>query len=352
VDSAPPPPCTTEADAPGSTSSSCSFTSTAGDKVTVSVESTPADVVITDPAQDIDPCVIDPETPPFCLFDNETFEATGLPPEVTDDSSTVVTSTTVDIPVLANDDLHGAPITGLTISNGPAHGTAEVVPPVTPPAPPTTTPPPVVVFNAAQPAARAAAAPAAAGPSTPVIRYTPTAGYVGPDSLQYTLSTGNGSRTGTVALSVVAPPVAKADSASTTAGQAVTVDVTANDVANGGTLAVSSVADPAHGTATIHGNEVVYTPAAGFAGTERFDYTVETAYGTDTATIAVTVTAPATTPPSTPPPTTPTTPAAAPDSNLSNTGADSAGLLGLAGGLVLAGGAATVVGRRRPRRGH
>jgi LPXTG-motif cell wall-anchored protein len=54
----------------------------------------------------------------------------------------------------------------------------------------------------------------------------------------------------------------------------------------------------------------------------------------------------------TPAPASPTPADHAPDSELANTGTDAADLVGLAGVLLLAGGAATVGGRHRRRRAH
>ncbi|MBB4920317.1 hypothetical protein FHS44_007466 [Streptosporangium saharense] len=86
----------------------------------------------------------------------------------------------------------------------------------------------------------------------------------------------------------ILPTRAVNDTATTTEATAVTVPVLANDTA---TLpAITSVTQPRHGTATISGNSVVYTPNAGLGGTDTFTYTVTTACGTSTATVTVTVT--------------------------------------------------------------
>ncbi|GAA5145601.1 hypothetical protein GCM10023340_15200 [Nocardioides marinquilinus] len=85
-------------------------------------------------------------------------------------------------------------------------------------------------------------------------------------------------------------PVAVDDSATTTESTAVDVDVLANDTdADGDTLAVASVTDPANGTATITGTKVRYTPDAGHTGADTFDYVVSDGNGgTDTGTVTVT----------------------------------------------------------------
>jgi hypothetical protein len=69
-------------------------------------------------------------------------------------------------------------------------------------------------------------------------------------------------------------PVANADSASTSIGSAVDINVLANDTdADGNSLSIASVTQPAHGTASINGTVVRYTPTAGFSGADAFAYT-------------------------------------------------------------------------------
>ena len=66
-----------------------------------------------------------------------------------------------------------------------------------------------------------------------------------------------------------------------------TLAVLAND---DGDLTITGVTDPAHGTATIDGSGIAYTPDAAFHGTDTFDYTVEDgSSATDTATVTVIV---------------------------------------------------------------
>ena len=95
----------------------------------------------------------------------------------------------------------------------------------------------------------------------------------------------------TVAYTIViadAVPVAVADTATTLAGAAVTVPVTANDTGIITSVAVASA--PAHGTAVASGLGVLYTPAAGYSGTDTFTYTAIGPGGTSApATVTVTV---------------------------------------------------------------
>ncbi len=96
----------------------------------------------------------------------------------------------------------------------------------------------------------------------------------------------------TVTTVVSAPPAANSDSATTSTGQPVTIDVLANDSGpTGVAFSISSVTQPAHGKATDNdGASITYTPAAGFSGTDRFSYTIRNTNGqTASATVTVTV---------------------------------------------------------------
>ncbi len=128
------------------------------------------------------------------------------------------------------------------------------------------------------------------------VTYTPDAGFTGTDTISYTVSDGNGgSDTGTITVSVGlgnTDPDAVDDLATTAVGTPVTIDVTGNDTdADGDTLTPTSVTDPVNGSAVINGDgDVVYTPDAGFTGTDTFTYTIsDGAGGEDTATVTVTV---------------------------------------------------------------
>ena len=85
------------------------------------------------------------------------------------------------------------------------------------------------------------------------------------------------------------PPTANPDQASTTLGAAVSIPVLANDTDDGAPepLFIAAVGSPANGSAVISGNQIVYTPRAGFLGTDSFSYTISD--GQDTASALVTV---------------------------------------------------------------
>ncbi|RIK36278.1 MAG: hypothetical protein DCC55_27780 [Chloroflexi bacterium] len=86
-------------------------------------------------------------------------------------------------------------------------------------------------------------------------------------------------------------PTAVNDTATTPAGVAVTIDVLANDSdPDGDALVITIDGPPSHGTATVNNGKVVYTPQAGFTGTDNFTYIVSDGKGgAATATVTVTV---------------------------------------------------------------
>jgi Ca2+-binding RTX toxin-like protein len=69
------------------------------------------------------------------------------------------------------------------------------------------------------------------------------------------------------------------------------IAVLANDTdPDGNTLAVTGTTDPANGSASVLGSEVLYTPDVDFHGSDSFDYTIgDGAGGVDTGTVTVTV---------------------------------------------------------------
>jgi hypothetical protein len=292
------------------------YTAGPGDTVTFEQTSVNANLFTDPDSRSVDPCTLPDGTGPVCADEPTVlFTDNGLPPQTKDDSATVVDGHSVDIDVLSNDDAHGAPETISDVSD-PKHGSAKVV------------------------SGSAAAVRSLAAAGSSLIRYTPAPGFVGHDSFSYTLSTANGTATGTVSVAVTAPPpTATDDRAHTAHDTAVTIDVLANDDANGGgALGIQSVGHPAHGTAQVKDGKVVYTPNPSFSGTDTFSYTAVTSGGTDTAQVTVTVAAAA-------PQSTPTPP-------LANTGGPALDLTELGVLLLVTGGAATAAGRRRHRAKH
>jgi len=197
-------------------------------------------------------------------------DAANVAPVARDDSATTEQGQAVTLTTLSNDtDADGDTLT-ITNIQDPSHGTAVQ---------------------------------SADGQS---IIYTPNAGYVGTDTFDYTISDGNGhSVTATETVTINAPanvaPVARDDSATTEQGQAVTLTTLSNDTdADGDTLTITNIQDPSHGTAvqSADGQSIIYTPNAGYVGTDTFDYTISDGNGHSvTATETVTINAPVNTAP-------------------------------------------------------
>jgi hypothetical protein len=124
------------------------------------------------------------------------------------------------------------------------------------------------------------------------IRYTPAKNFTGVDRFTYTIGDGDGGRaTATVTVTVTDHrPVSVPDRANTPYQRTIAIPVLDNDVDPDGTLAVVSVGTPGDGTATIDGDQVVYTPSEGFSGVDTFDYSTRDALGQSAgATVTVTV---------------------------------------------------------------
>jgi len=116
------------------------------------------------------------------------------------------------------------------------------------------------------------------------------------DSFTYIVADSSGAQsTGTVTINITlaVDPIANTDTVSTTMGNAVAIDVLGNDTdPNNGTLTLDTVNSAANGSVTIdlNTNEIIYTPYAGFEGTDSFTYTISSStLGSATGTVNVTV---------------------------------------------------------------
>ena len=116
--------------------------------------------------------------------------------------------------------------------------------------------------------------PIAVGPSNFTVTATDNLGFTG--STAYTLAISNN------------PPVANPDTAETLDGQPVTINVVGNDTGTINSIAISSA--PSHGTATLSGTDILYTPAASFVGPDSLQYTATGPGGTSApATVTINV---------------------------------------------------------------
>ncbi|HPF74009.1 MAG TPA: Ig-like domain-containing protein, partial [Xanthomonadaceae bacterium] len=131
------------------------------------------------------------------------------------------------------------------------------------------------------------------------LHYVPESGFSGVDQFTYTISDGRETATANVTVTVEAPvdpdnnpPVALADVATTMTGVPVDINVLANDSdADGDAISLVSTSIPTHGSVSIQGDHVVYTPEAGFNGIDSFTYTISDGQDTATAMVSVTVSA-------------------------------------------------------------
>ena len=154
----------------------------------------------------------------------------------------------------------GVDITAVTIGTAPTHGTVSV--------------------------------------SGETVTYTPSSTYYGgSDSFTYTATNPGGtSAPATVTITVGAPtiPAVAAKSVSTPYNTATSIDLTSS-ITGVDISAVTIGTAPTHGTATVVGDVVTYTPSASYyGGTDSFTYTATNPGGTSSAaTVTITVGAPA-----------------------------------------------------------
>ncbi len=124
------------------------------------------------------------------------------------------------------------------------------------------------------------------------LHYTPNAGFSGSDTISYAVTDGTLSDGGQVAVTVSdTAPVAVDDTASTSKGAAIDINVLGNDTdADGDALAISGTPTALHGTVSVNGDGTLhYTPNAGYTGADTISYTVTDGTLSDTGAVAVTV---------------------------------------------------------------
>ncbi len=114
--------------------------------------------------------------------------------------------------------------------------------------------------------------------------YTPDPDYHGTDTFRYMTADGHGGSaeaTVTVIVSPVNdPPVAQDDSASTNEDTSASISVLNNDSdPDGDGLSVQSVTRPGHGTVSLQGSVIIYTPESNYSGSDAFSYTTSDGQG-------------------------------------------------------------------------
>jgi hypothetical protein len=115
------------------------------------------------------------------------------------------------------------------------------------------------------------------------ILYTPDPGFVGVDTFALEFNYAGSypyliyrAYQVTVFPSLLSP---KQDFATTQSGTSISINVLANDIASNLPLSISSIPAVDNGTAVINGNNIVFTPESGYAGTAHFNYVVCDALG-------------------------------------------------------------------------
>ncbi len=126
------------------------------------------------------------------------------------------------------------------------------------------------------------------------VTFTPNSDFFGISTRTYTVLDNDGgtSNQATISMEVNAPPVAEDDSGNTDSNTAISIPVLVNDYdPDYDPIRMTTVNPPANGTVTFSPEgELIYTPNAGFTGTETFTYTIEdNRGGSDTGTITIMV---------------------------------------------------------------
>jgi hypothetical protein len=111
------------------------------------------------------------------------------------------------------------------------------------------------------------------------IIYTPTPGFVGTDNFKYIASNSVGSSANASIFIVVSgiPPVANPIRASVLQNSSNNI-ISSSIIGTAGNITINSL--PGHGSASVSGLNIIYTPAAGYVGNDQFSYTATNAYGT------------------------------------------------------------------------
>ncbi|HUB91962.1 MAG TPA: Ig-like domain-containing protein [Dyella sp.] len=182
--------------------------------------------------------------------------AVGTPTAPTVSAKSASTAYNTPISINLSAAITGVDITAVVITGQPSHGTVSV--------------------------------------SGETVTYTPSSTfYGGSDSFTYTATNPGGTSTpGTVTINVGTPaaPMVTAKSASTAYNTAAAIDLTSS-ITGAGITSVSIAAQPAHGTASVSGKIVTYTPSSTlYGGSDSFTYTATNSGGTSSpATVTINV---------------------------------------------------------------
>ncbi|MFF7709138.1 Ig-like domain-containing protein [Pseudomonas sp. NPDC007930] len=121
------------------------------------------------------------------------------------------------------------------------------------------------------------------------MKFTPVADYNGSAGIAISANDGQVTTTSSVAMNIAAVTDGVPDAVSTSLALPVTFSPLANDTF-ASTAVISGVTQGAHGLVVVGlNNQVTYTPALGYTGTDSFTYTVLSGGVTETVSVSVTV---------------------------------------------------------------
>jgi hypothetical protein len=113
--------------------------------------------------------------------------------------------------------------------------------------------------------------------TAPTLTYTPTAGYIGPDSFSFVVNDGTASSTpATVSIDVQQgnrPPVANSQSLTLASWTSIALGLTGSDP-DGDALTFQVTSGPSHGSLSGTAPTLTYTPTAGYTGPDSFSFVV------------------------------------------------------------------------------
>lgn len=103
------------------------------------------------------------------------------------------------------------------------------------------------------------------------VDFTPPTNTAGVMTFKYRLKDQSGRWSGFATVTVQVMPTAANDSVTTTKNTPTTVAVTSNDIGTAASMTIEI--PPTHGTASVSGSSIVYTPTTGYTGSDSMEYT-------------------------------------------------------------------------------